>query len=108
MPELTLVEAINDCLHVELARDGDVLVMGEDVGRSGGVFRATAGLRDRFGADRCVDTPLAEAVEALRSGIKAAEAEPPADVGLVFEHAYAAPPASFAAELAELRELLGG
>ena len=39
----------------------DVLVMGEDVGRAGGVFRATAGLRDRFGADRCVDTPLAEA-----------------------------------------------
>ena len=35
--------------------------MGEDVGRAGGVFRATAGLRDRFGADRCVDTPLAEA-----------------------------------------------
>ncbi len=38
-----------------------VMVMGEDVGRAGGVFRATAGLRDRFGADRCVDTPLAEA-----------------------------------------------
>ena len=37
------------------------MVMGEDVGRAGGVFRATAGLRDRFGADRCVDTPLAEA-----------------------------------------------
>jgi pyruvate/2-oxoglutarate/acetoin dehydrogenase E1 component len=61
MPELTLVEAINDGLHVELARDDSVLVMGEDVGRAGGVFRATAGLRDRFGADRCVDTPLAEA-----------------------------------------------
>jgi pyruvate dehydrogenase E1 component beta subunit len=59
--ELTVVEAINDCLHVELERDPDVLVMGEDVGRSGGVFRATAGLRDRFGVDRCVDTPLAEA-----------------------------------------------
>ena len=38
-----------------------MLVLGEDVGRAGGVFRATAGLRDRFGADRCVDTPLAEA-----------------------------------------------
>src|SRR5678816_2090663 len=45
----------------ELERDGTVLVLGEDVGRAGGVFRATAGLRDRFGADRCVDTPLAEA-----------------------------------------------
>ncbi len=61
MAELFLVEAVNDALHVEMERDADVLVMGEDVGRAGGVFRATAGLRDRFGADRCVDTPLAEA-----------------------------------------------
>jgi len=52
---------VNDALHVELERDDAVMVMGEDVGRSGGVFRATAGLRERFGADRCVDTPLAEA-----------------------------------------------
>ena len=50
MAELTLVEAINDCFHVELGRDDDVMVMGEDVGRAGGVFRATAGLRERFGA----------------------------------------------------------
>lgn len=61
MAELTLVGAVNDCLHVELDRDPNVLVLGEDVGRSGGVFRATAGLLDRFGPDRCVDTPLAEA-----------------------------------------------
>ena len=61
MAELTLVEAINDGFHVELGRDPDVMVMGEDVGRAGGVFRATAGLRDKFGPDRCVDTPLAEA-----------------------------------------------
>src|SRR5437868_14966154 len=61
MAELTLVEAINDAFHTELGRDESVLVMGEDVGLAGGVFRATAGLRDRFGADRCVDTPLAEA-----------------------------------------------
>ena len=59
--ELLLVEAINDALHVELARDETVMVLGEDVGRLGGVFRATVGLRDRFGADRCVDTPLSEA-----------------------------------------------
>ena len=44
-----------------MERDANVMVLGEDVGRAGGVFRATAGLRDRFGADRCVDTPLAEA-----------------------------------------------
>jgi pyruvate/2-oxoglutarate/acetoin dehydrogenase E1 component len=61
MAELTLVEAVNDALHTELGRDPAVLVMGEDVGRAGGVFRATAGLRERFGVDRCIDTPLAEA-----------------------------------------------
>ena len=61
MPELSLVEAVNDALHTELARDASVLVMGEDVGRAGGVFRATAGLQERFGPTRCVDTPLAEA-----------------------------------------------
>jgi pyruvate dehydrogenase E1 component beta subunit len=61
MSERFLVEAVNDALHVEMERDPAVLVMGEDVGRLGGVFRATAGLQDRFGVDRCVDTPLAEA-----------------------------------------------
>ena len=61
MTDRYLVEAVNDALHVEMERDANVMVMGEDVGRAGGVFRATAGLRDRFGADRCVDTPLAEA-----------------------------------------------
>ncbi len=61
MAERSIVEAINDAFHVELERDASVMVMGEDVGRAGGVFRATAGLRDRFGPDRCFDTPLAEA-----------------------------------------------
>ncbi|MGH2995789.1 MAG: alpha-ketoacid dehydrogenase subunit beta [Gaiellaceae bacterium] len=61
MAERTLVEAVNDALRTEMERDGAVMVLGEDVGRAGGVFRATAGLRDRFGPDRCVDTPLAEA-----------------------------------------------
>jgi pyruvate dehydrogenase E1 component beta subunit len=61
MTDRFLVEAVNDALHVEMERDANVMVIGEDVGRSGGVFRATAGLRDRFGPDRCVDMPLAEA-----------------------------------------------
>jgi pyruvate/2-oxoglutarate/acetoin dehydrogenase E1 component len=61
LAEQFLVEAVNDALHVEMERDETVMVLGEDVGRAGGVFRATAGLRDRFGPDRCVDTPLAEA-----------------------------------------------
>jgi pyruvate/2-oxoglutarate/acetoin dehydrogenase E1 component len=61
MPSKTLVEAVNEALLFEMERDDAVMVMGEDVGRAGGVFRATAGLLDRFGPDRCVDTPLAEA-----------------------------------------------
>src|SRR4029079_14076868 len=61
LAERSIVEGLNGCFHVELERDASVLVMGEDVGRAGGVFRATAGLRDRFGPDRCFDTPLAEA-----------------------------------------------
>jgi len=59
--ERYLVEAVNEALHLELERDASVMVIGEDVGRAGGVFRATAGLRERFGPDRCVDMPLAEA-----------------------------------------------
>src|ERR671918_1888396 len=61
MPSRTLVEAVNDALHVEMERDQAVMVMGEEVGRAGGVFRATVGLRARLGHNRCVDTPLAEA-----------------------------------------------
>jgi pyruvate dehydrogenase E1 component beta subunit len=56
-----MVEAINDAFHVELGRDASVMVLGEDVGRAGGVFRATAGLRDALGADPGFDTPHAEA-----------------------------------------------
>ncbi len=56
----TLVGAVQDALHHEMARDDRVLVMGEDVGRNGGVFRATEGLYDEFGEDRVIDTPLAE------------------------------------------------
>ncbi len=62
MAVMTLVEAINHTLHQEMERDGRVLVFGQDVARNGGVFRATDGLLDRFGAARVVDTPLSEAV----------------------------------------------
>jgi pyruvate dehydrogenase E1 component beta subunit len=57
---LTLVQAVRDGLATEMDRDDRVLVMGEDVGRNGGVFRATEGLLDEFGDDRVIDTPLAE------------------------------------------------
>jgi pyruvate dehydrogenase E1 component beta subunit len=57
---LTLVQAVQDGLYCEMARDEDVVVMGEDVGENGGVFRATQGLVEEFGDERVVDTPLAE------------------------------------------------
>ena len=61
MPELNMVQAVNDALRVEMRRDPRVVVLGEDVGKFGGVFRATEGLHDEFGDDRVIDTPLAEA-----------------------------------------------
>ena len=58
---LTLVQAVRDGLRGEMQRDEDVVVLGEDVGQNGGVFRATEGLHEEFGDDRVIDTPLAEA-----------------------------------------------
>lgn len=60
MANLTLVQAINLALTQEMEADERVIILGEDVGRNGGVFRVTEGLQQRFGADRVVDTPLAE------------------------------------------------
>ena len=60
MPELNLIDAVREALFEEMARDESVIVLGEDVGKHGGVFRATDGLQRRFGADRVIDTPLAE------------------------------------------------
>ena len=57
---LTLVEGVQEGLHTEMERDDRVMVLGEDVGKNGGVFRATEGLYDEFGGGRVVDTPLAE------------------------------------------------
>jgi pyruvate dehydrogenase E1 component beta subunit len=62
MTELRMIDAINATLAAEMARDERVLVLGQDVGRNGGVFQATAGLQERFGAERVVDMPLAEGV----------------------------------------------
>lgn len=60
MPKTTMIEAIAMAQAWELEHDLSVVVLGEDVGRAGGVFRATTGLQERFGADRVQDTPLAE------------------------------------------------
>ena len=60
MANLNLVQAINLALIQEMEKDDRVLLLGEDVGVNGGVFRVTEGLHARFGARRVVDTPLAE------------------------------------------------
>jgi len=60
MTQMNMVQAINDGLRHEMRRDGRVVVLGEDVGKVGGVFRVTQGLWDEFGDDRVVDTPLSE------------------------------------------------
>lgn len=58
--EMTMVQALNDALRTEMRTDKRVVVLGEDVGKVGGVFRVTAGLQDEFGEERVIDTPLAE------------------------------------------------
>ncbi len=60
MAKLTIVEAVRDALDVEMGRDDKVIVLGEDVGVDGGVFRATDGLQKKYGDHRVIDTPLAE------------------------------------------------
>lgn len=62
MPDITLVEAVTQALAYELKHDENVVVFGEDVGKNGGVFRATAGLQAEFGERRVFDTPLAESM----------------------------------------------
>jgi pyruvate dehydrogenase E1 component beta subunit len=62
MAKVTLIEAVTMALAYEMEHDDSVIVLGEDVGVNGGVFRATAGLQQRFGPDRVMDTPLAEAM----------------------------------------------
>jgi len=61
MPTYNIIQAVNDALRLEMKRDPRVVVLGEDVGKFGGVFRATSGLFEEFGPDRVMDTPLAEA-----------------------------------------------
>ena len=79
--ELTLVEAVAEALHDEMARDESVVVLGEDVGRSGGVFRATEGLYDAFGPDRVIDTPLTETgIAGAAIGMAASGLRPVAEI----------------------------
>ncbi len=89
MAQMTMIQAITDAMRVELARDKNVLVFGEDVGKVGGVFRATEGLQKEFGEDRVFDTPLAEsAIGGLAIGLGVQGFRPVAEIqfiGFIFE-----------------------
>lgn len=81
MTEVTLVEAINLALAREMAQDPEVLLLGEDIGLNGGVFRATNGLLARFGSERVIDTPLAEsAIAGAAIGMAAMGLKPVAEI----------------------------
>ena len=81
MPELTLVEAINLALARAMEEDPNVVVLDEDVGVNGGVFRATVGLQQRFGSDRVIDTPLAElAISGMCVGMAAQGLKPVGEI----------------------------
>ena len=80
-PTITLIEAITQALAYEMTNDPSVLVLGEDVGVNGGVFRATAGLQMRFGMDRVLDTPLDETtIAGLTVGLATQGMKPVAEV----------------------------
>ena len=81
MAQITLVEAVNLALHRAMADDADVVVLGQDVGRDGGVFRATLGLLDKFGPERVIDTPLAEnLIAGMSIGMAAEGLKPVAEI----------------------------
>jgi 2-oxoisovalerate dehydrogenase E1 component beta subunit len=61
MPVMNIIQAVNDALRLQMRVEPKTVVLGEDVGKFGGVFRATSGLHEEFGAERVIDTPLAEA-----------------------------------------------
>ncbi len=88
MSEITLVQAINLALARAMAEDEHVIILGEDVGVDGGVFRATDGLFARFGADRVRDTPMSEAgIGGISVGLAAAGFKPVAEIqftGFIF------------------------
>jgi len=78
---LNMVEAIDQALQQEMERDPSVIVLGEDVGRDGGVFRVTDGLMQRFGEDRVIDTPLAESgIVGMAIGMAIAGYRPVAEI----------------------------
>jgi pyruvate dehydrogenase E1 component beta subunit len=89
MAQMTMIQAITNALDLELGRDPNVLLFGEDVGHNGGVFRATEGLQQKYGKDRVFDTPLAESgIAGLAVGLALQGFRPVAEIqffGFVFE-----------------------
>jgi len=89
MAQMNMIQAIKDALRVELERDKNVLIFGEDVGNVGGVFRATEGLQKEFGEHRVFDTPLAEsAIGGMAVGLGVQGFRPVAEiqfVGFIYE-----------------------
>jgi pyruvate dehydrogenase E1 component beta subunit len=89
MAQMTMIQAITDAMRCELRRDESVLIFGEDVGKNGGVFRATDGLQKEFGEARVFDTPLAESgIAGLAVGLSIQGFRPVAEIqffGFVFE-----------------------
>ena len=81
MTKMTMVQALNLALRQEMAKDDSVILLGEDVGRDGGVFRVTDGLVDQFGEQRVVDTPLAEsAIVGMSIGMAAYGLKPVCEI----------------------------
>lgn len=104
---MTMIQAITDAMRNELKNNEDVLVFGEDVGKNGGVFRATEGLQKEFGEDRVFDTPLAESgIGGLAAGLSVTGFRPVMEIqffGFVFETFDA-----IAAQMARMRYRSGG
>ena len=81
MAKITLVEGVNMAMDHEMAGDENVVVLGQDVGRSGGVFRATDGLYQKYGENRVLDTPLAESlIVGLSVGMASQQIRPVAEI----------------------------
>lgn len=81
MPEITMVEAIRQALTYEMENDPQVVILGQDVGLNGGVFRATDGLQSRFGKERAIDTPLAEVlIGGMSIGLSSQRLKPVAEI----------------------------
>ncbi|QXE02961.1 pyruvate dehydrogenase E1 component beta subunit [Terribacillus aidingensis] len=107
MAQMTMIQAITDALRTELKNDENVMIFGEDVGKNGGVFRATEGLQAEFGEERVFDTPLAEsAIGGMAVGLAVEGFRPVPEIqffGFVYEVMDA-----ISGQLARLRYRSGG